>query len=187
MLKSWSIADFDVRTNLVDGVSDWWTQVGTTAEYYYNQANITAKPQAVYIDGALAPEGTVTELVAGEWGWDGTDLFVRIEGDGDPDAQASGYIEAREAEVTKTLLDSTTNTITTFSLLVSNNSEAAEANVKVERTGSDDVTKFSFPLTIAAGNSPVAIDSSMIFTGGDKLVVTADAPDVSVDTNGEES
>ncbi len=88
---------------------------------------------------------------------------------------------------TKELLDSTTNTIILLSLLVANNEAADTAEVTVERRGSDEAVKFTWTLTIPAGNSPVAIDSKMVFADGDKLAVTSDKANVSVDASGDES
>ena len=185
-LKRWAIADFDDRTNLVDGTSDWWTQVGSTAEYTYNQAGITAKPRKVYIDGALADEGTVTSLAAGEWGWN-AGLFVRITGDGDPDAQASGYIEAVQAETTLELMTAAAAMETfLFSLMLSNYSATDPANITVEITdGTNNL--FEFNVTIPQGNSPMAIDSSIVLEPSDVISVTSDIDEVSVLASGDES
>lgn len=93
---------------------------------------------------------------------------------------------ASGSPVTQTLLDSTTNTIILLSLLIANNSGEV-ANITVQRLSSTDVVKMEWQLAIPSDNSPVAIDSMMVFEGGDKLSVTSDAEFVSVDASGDES
>ncbi len=87
---------------------------------------------------------------------------------------------------TKELLDSSTNTIILLSLLIANNS-GEDVDITVERRGSDEVVKFTWMLEIPAGNSPVALDSKMVFESGDKLTVTSNKENVSVDASGDES
>ena len=187
-LKRWAIAKFDdVLTSLVDGTNNWWTQVGSTAEYEYNQANITAKPRTVYINSAVATEGTVTSLAAGEWGWSDGTVFVRIAGDGDPDAQAAGYVQAVEALTTKTLMTAAASVETILlSLFISNYSGVDDANITVEHTDGTNVL-FQFPLVIPAYNSPFALDSKWVLEPGDEIDVTSDIDEVSVLASGDES
>jgi len=84
------------------------------------------------------------------------------------------------------LLDSATNTIILLSLIIANN-DAAAAAVTVQRLSSADAVKMQWSLSIPAGNSPVAIDSKMVFAGGDKLAVISDRKNVTVDASGDES
>lgn len=63
-------------------------------------------------------------MAVGEWAWGDNDtigydtLYVRINGDADPDTQDSGYVQAIEVEE---LLDSGANTIVLLSLIICNN------------------------------------------------------------------
>lgn len=93
-----------------------------------------------------------------------------------------------DPKITETLqlLDSGTRTIILLSLLISNNS-GGNANVVVQRLSSTDEEKASWRFAIPAGNSPVAIDSKMVFANGDKIVVTSDQSELSVDASGDES
>ena len=88
---------------------------------------------------------------------------------------------------TKTLVDSTTNTVILFSLLISNYSDADDANVTIQRTDSSDTVKFQWIVDIPATNSPFAMDSMLVFASGDKLKIISDIEEVSVDANGDES
>ncbi len=88
---------------------------------------------------------------------------------------------------TKELLDSTTNTILLLSLLIANNEAADTAEITVQRLSDTDAVLFEWTLTIPSSNSPVAIDSKMVFDDGDKLVVTSAKENVSVDASGDES
>ena len=92
-----------------------------------------------------------------------------------------------EVPVSQTLLEATGTTIITLSLLISNFSDANPAHIVVTRQGSDNSVKFKWILDIPATNSPFALDSKMVFVNGDKLVISADNPDVSVDASGDES
>jgi len=88
--------------------------------------------------------------------------------------------------VTEELLDSGASTIILLSLILCNNSDSDEANITVSRLDSLDAVKSHWEMAIPPGNSPVAIDSMMVFTGGDKLAVTSAVEDVSVDASGDE-
>jgi hypothetical protein len=87
---------------------------------------------------------------------------------------------------TKELLDSDSDTIVTLSLLVSNNEEEDDANVTLTRVSSSDVVKTTWAVKIPAGSGPFALDSMLVFAGGDKLNVTSDVENVSVDANGHQ-
>ena len=78
-----------------------WTAVGANNEYYVelDAGGDPSLPRAtgITINSAEADEGLIGSLSAGEWVWgDGGGGFdtviARIAGDGDPDAQADGYI-----------------------------------------------------------------------------------------------
>jgi hypothetical protein len=88
---------------------------------------------------------------------------------------------------TKTLIDSGATTVKVQSLIIANYSTANDANITVERTDSADANKFKWELLIQKGNSPVALDSLIVLTGGDKLKITSDIQDVAVDANGSDS
>jgi hypothetical protein len=88
-------------TSLVDGSTDLWTLSGSgTGEYYYTGSAISAEPTYIFENTVPMTEGTIGSLVAGEYVWGdndalGTDtLYVRITGDGDPDAQVADYVES---------------------------------------------------------------------------------------------
>lgn len=87
---------------------------------------------------------------------------------------------------TKTLIDSGSNTVITFSLIISNYSNADDANITIERTDSSDTVKFQWIIDIEATDSPFAMDSMLVFEDGDKLKITSDIEEVSVDANGDE-
>lgn len=91
-----------------------------------------------------------------------------------------------DTPVEKTVLEASGVTITTLSLIISNYHATDEAEVIVTRTDSADVMKFKWGLTLAAADSPFALDSVMVYEGGDKLKVESNNPDVSVDVSGEE-
>lgn len=89
------------------------------------------------------------------------------------------------SEVTEELIDSGTNTIIVLSLLIA--SRAAEsATVTVKRLSSTNVVKFEWKLILPVLNSPVVLDSKMVFADGDKLSVTSDREHVSVEASGSE-
>lgn len=184
-LKSWSIASFP-WTSLVREGEALWTQVGETSEYYCTlPISGSPKPKALRINGTLAEEGVVGSLTEGTWGYYDGDIYAYITGGTDPDNEDPGYITAFFG--TAELLDSGTGTILVLSLLASNYSAEAGANIVFERQGSDAAMKFRWVLPVPIGNSPVALDSKMVFTNGDKLVVISDAEEVSIEASGDES
>ncbi len=85
------------------------------------------------------------------------------------------------------LVDSGANTVILLTLLIANNSDTHDAEITVERKSSADVVKSSWHLVIPQGNSPFALDSKIVLAGGDKLAITSDIDDVSVDASGDES
>lgn len=82
-----------------DSAGSWTQSTNDTAEYYYTAETISAKPQAVWINGTKATEGTPGSLSDGEWGWGNTEgsdtdyLYVELSGDADPDTESDGYVE----------------------------------------------------------------------------------------------
>ena len=81
-----------------------WTLSGSgTGEYYLRTSAGAdpgiAAPRTVIINGTPRVEGTVGSLAANEWDYGNNDslgystIYVRITGDGDPDAQAIGYVK----------------------------------------------------------------------------------------------
>lgn len=87
------------------------------------------------------------------------------------------------APVTQTLLDSGGDTITLLSLFISNYS-GAEATVWVKRVDSQGLNKARWGITLGATDSPMVIDSMMVFTEGDRLDIESDTPMLSVDASG---
>lgn len=83
-----------------------------------------------------------------------------------------------------TLLDSGIGTILLLCLMVSNNS-AQSAHITVARVGSDGAIRFQWAIDMAPGESPLVLDTKMVFTGGDRLMITSDQTDVAVDGNGD--
>ncbi len=94
---------------------------------------------------------------------------------------------ADEYSETIELIDSGANTIILLSLMIANNSDTDDAEITVERKSNADAVKFSWSLVIPQGNSPFALDSKIVLAGGDKLAITSDIEDVSVDASGDES
>ena len=83
------------------GGSDWTESVAQSGEFHYGGASITSKPATVMLGGIniTNAEGTVGSLAAGEWCWDDNDtlgastMYIRLAGDGDPDALAASYLQ----------------------------------------------------------------------------------------------
>ena len=73
-----------------------------------------------------------------------------------------------------------------LSLLISNYSDAEDANIVVDHTDGTD-TLFKFNVTLPQGNSPMAIDSKIVLEPGDVIQVTSDIDEVSVIASGDES
>ena len=73
-----------------------------------------------------------------------------------------------------------------FSLMLSNYSATDPANITVEITdGTNNL--FEFTVAIPQGNSPMAIDSSIVLEPSDVISVTSDIDEVSVIASGDES
>lgn len=185
-LKSWSLSS--VPFDNLRSSSDEWTASGSgTNEYHY--ATVKEEPYAVFINGTAATKGTIGSLAAGEWGWGDNDtlgfstIYVRLSDDADPDGKAEGYVQSTKLSE---LIDSGANTVIVLSLIIANNSED-DAHIEVERRSSAGATKFKWKLDILATNSPFALDSKIVFTGGDVLVITSNVEDVAVDASGDES
>jgi len=100
--------DFAVATNWqkisLRNPSFNWTQKGATGEYYVRATGpadpaFGAKPGAVYINGALATEGSLGSLSVGQWVWGDPDTLgyntvtVKVAGSVDPDTLARDYIQ----------------------------------------------------------------------------------------------
>ena len=79
-----------------------------------------------------------------------------------------------------------TKKIIILSLLISNYSDAEDANIVVEHTDGTD-TLFKFNVILPQGNSPMAIDSKIVLEPGDVIQVTSDIDEVSVIASGDES
>jgi hypothetical protein len=92
---------------------------------------------------------------------------------------------ADEYSETIELIDSGSDTVIVLSLLIANNSDVDDAEITVQRLSSADAVKFEWSLVIPQGNSPFALDSMFVVAGGDKLAVTSDIVDVSVDASGD--
>lgn len=81
-----------------------WTASGVTNEYYCELSGggdpSLSDPDDLTINGAVATEGTLGSLAAGEWGYGNNDsllyntVYVRLSDNSDPDTQIDGYIEA---------------------------------------------------------------------------------------------
>ena len=79
-----------------------------------------------------------------------------------------------------------TKKIIILSLLISNYSDAEDANIVVDHTDGTD-TLFKFNIALPQGNSPMAIDSKIVLEPGDVIQVTSDIDEVSVIASGDES
>ena len=100
-------------------------------------------------------------------------------------AEFSGADE--ENYVQETLLEADGVVIILLSLLISNYSDENDAHIIVTRTDSSDTVKFRWELNIPVTNSPLALDSKIVFTDGDKLKIEVNNADVAVDASGDES
>ena len=88
---------------------------------------------------------------------------------------------------TQTLITASSGVETVLlSLLISNYSDAEEANIVVDHTDGTD-TLFKFNVFLPQGNSPMAIDSSIVLEPSDVISVTSNIDDVSVLASGDES
>ena len=88
---------------------------------------------------------------------------------------------------TQTLMTATAAKETIIlSLLISNYSDAEDANIVVDHTDGTD-TLFKFNVTLPQGNSPMAIDSKIVLEPADVISVTSDNDDVAVLASGDES
>ena len=88
---------------------------------------------------------------------------------------------------TQTLITASSGVETILlSLLISNYSDADDANIVVDHTDGTD-TLFKFNVTLPQGNSPMAIDSKIVLEPGDVIEVTSDIDEVSVIASGDES
>lgn len=91
-----AVVDLDysnpIQYNLVKTDEDNWTVSGVSEEYYYN-TDFSAEPHSVYINDVKATKGTLGVLSVGEYAYASNKVYVRITGDGDPDAEASGYVK----------------------------------------------------------------------------------------------
>lgn len=83
------------------------------------------------------------------------------------------------------LVDSSTGTAAIVGMIISNPSNA-NAQVVVTIQDSSDNTKFNFFLDLLAGDSPFALDTKIIVSGGDKLVVASDNDAVCVYASGDQ-
>lgn len=190
-LQSWSIAEFPF-VNCRSASGQWTASGSGTNEYYFDNSGdaLSGKPETVYINGEVASEGTLGALDAGEWAWGDNDtigestLYVRLSDGADPDGKDSGYIEAYCGDYTE-LIDSGSDTVIVLSLIVSNYDPDMTAVVTIKRVSSGDVEKFRWSLTIAAGDSPVALDSMIVVAGGDKLIVTSSVESTAIDASGD--
>jgi hypothetical protein len=101
-------------TDIVEAATFQWTQRGASQTYYLEALGggdpglASGKPVTIYEDVGGAdtelPEAYFSDTlgleVAGTWAWGDYDslgfdtVYVRLTGNGDPDAQADGYLEA---------------------------------------------------------------------------------------------
>lgn len=96
-----------------------------------------------------------------------------------PGASAENMVE-------REVLNSDSAVIVSLSLIISNYADMTDAHVTVERRGKFGNVKSRWGIDVAIADSPFALDSKLVFVAGDKLVVTSDNPDVSVDVSGDE-
>lgn len=96
------------RVNLRSNAFSWTAGAGGMSEYYVRTAananpNIVAKPDAVYINGVLADEGSLGTLGENEWAWGDGDMlgydtiYVRLESGPDPDTMPQATVEMQAA------------------------------------------------------------------------------------------
>lgn len=73
-----------------------WT-AGTGSEYYMELAGggdpLIKQPVSLLEDGSTMPYGTVGSLAAGEWGYSGGYIYVRLSDSADPDGKAADFVE----------------------------------------------------------------------------------------------
>ena len=188
-LTSWNLATCPLK-DLVTGSS--WTLSGSgTAEYYYNVGDLSLKPNGVLINGAVPSLGTLGSLAAGEYAWginDGqTDptLYVRLSDDTDPDTKASDYVQC--SEPLQVFQKQTGTELILLSLFISNYSYTHDANIWFFLNTGAGALRMKWPLDIPVDASPFALDSKIVFTNTDKLLVMASIEEVCVFASGDES
>ena len=92
-------------TSLTSSTYKWTASASGTNEYYCELSGggdpSLSDPDDLTINGAVATEGTLGSLAAGEWGYGDNDaaiafntVYVRLSDGSDPDTQIDGYIEA---------------------------------------------------------------------------------------------
>lgn len=190
-LKSWNLASCPYKGLKGGAAGGWVLSSSGNAQYYYNDTDLTEKPNAVSFDGALAPEGALGALIAGSWAWGDIDglghqtIYVRLSSDSSPNASAENLVQCSEPLVLLTATQGLECIL--LSLLISNFSYTDNAQIWVLHTTSAGVTRFKWVLDIPATNSPFALDSKLVLNDGDKLKIMAGIEAVAAIASGDES
>lgn len=192
-LKKWNKASFPL-SSLVDGVSDFWTASGSgTNEYYYNQSlSQVQHPSYIDIGGAktLKSSSALGSLAAGEWGWGDNDtigndtVYVRLSDDADPDSKPSGHLKIGQPLEVLQAVESKETIL--LGALVSNyaKDEDAEAWV-IHMSGSTLLMQWY--ISLAAGSSPLALDTKIVVDPTEQVFVLSDTESLSVYISGDET
>jgi hypothetical protein len=189
MAAPWYKASLPYKS-LVDGTSDYWTLSGTAGEYYYNQGDLSVKPLYFEINGEEACEGTIGSLVAGEWAWDSDNNrpVVHITGDGDPDAQASGYIRCSDQYTVATV--GAGNILTVGSIRITNNAGANaganDANFIKYYYDDTETLLYEETQTLLATDSPFRDSAVLRLYAGYEYKIQSNIEDVAIYLSGIE-
>ncbi len=108
VLYVWGVSNV-LSTSLTDGVTDLWTDSGTTPGEYYHNPLSASDPYYVFAAESELTEGTLGSLADGEWAYGdqdtlGTDtIYVKLPV-GDPDTQAAGYVKYLPSDPDKIII-----------------------------------------------------------------------------------
>lgn len=182
-LERWTIPEFDYTA-----LTGWTASASGTNEYYYSGTAID-EPSFVKVDGSVATEGTLGSLAAGEFAWGDNDtighdtVYVRLASGSSPGSTDVYYFITD----TQTLItaEAAKETIL-LSLLISNYSSIADANIIVEHTDGSS-TLFKWEIDLLYTDSPFALDSKIVLEPADVIQITSNNPDVSVIASGDAS
>ena len=152
------------------GVTDKWT-LASGVEYFYNQADLTAKPLNVQENGVDMTEGTLGSLAAAEWAWDSTNerVQLRLTDDLDPDAKAADFIKC---SIPLEVFQSSGRTLCGSILL--GNTETAAAKFVIVLTTSLDVVMSTWLVDVSVTASPWEPPKGILLSTSDKFLLMTD-------------
>lgn len=139
---------------------DWTVSGSGTNEYYCTKAGgsssaVVTKPDSMVENSATIPEGTIGSLAAGEWAYGDNDalgfntVYVRLTGETDPDAQASGFLSAPTTIYTGDGVLRTSFSINSSAAVSAINYDRMGLITDIEKTGTGTYTvHFTRPLLL---------------------------------------